>query len=72
MSPSQMRAQTAGELLRVPRGGFAQNMYRMVLQQCLMNSLGQTPQIPGFAAAHEAAKRAVRATYPDFEPMIRG
>jgi hypothetical protein len=72
MSPSQMRAQTASELRCVPRGGFAQNMYRMVLQQCLINSLGQTPQIPSFSAAHEAAKRTVRETYPEFELMIRG
>jgi hypothetical protein len=27
-----------------------------------MNSLGQTPQIPSFSAAHEAAKRTVRET----------
>jgi hypothetical protein len=72
MSPSQMRAQTASELRLVPRGGLAQNMYRMALQQYLMNSLGRSPQIPSFRAAHAAAKRAARETCPDFDPIICG
>jgi hypothetical protein len=72
MSPSEMRARTAIELRRVPRGGLAQNMYRSVLQQWLMNSLGKTPEVLSLAAAHEAAKRTVRRSYPDFEPTIHG
>jgi len=72
MSPSEMRAQTAKELSRVPRGGFAQNMYRMLLQQYLMNSLGSFPQVLTSPAAHAAALRSVRESYPDFEPVVLG
>ena len=70
MSPSEMRAQTATELNRVPRGAFAQNMYRMLLQQYLMNSLGSSPAVLGPSAAHAAALRSVRESFPDFEPVI--
>jgi hypothetical protein len=73
VSPSETRTQTASELRRVPRGGLAQNMYRMVLQQCLLHSLGENSPIPrSREAAHAAALRAVRESYPDFEPMILG
>jgi hypothetical protein len=70
MSPSEMRARTAKELSHVPRGGFAQNMYRMLLQQYLMNSLGSSPVVPGPLAAHAAALRSVHELYPDFEPVV--
>ena len=70
MSPSEMRAQTAKELGRVPRGGFAQNMYRMLLQQYLMNSFGGSPGVLGPSEAHAAALRSVRESYPDFEPVV--
>jgi hypothetical protein len=64
MSPSEMRARTTTELGRVPRGEFAQNMYRMLLQQYLMNSLGSSPQVLGLLAAHAAALRSVRESFP--------
>lgn len=70
MSPSEMRAQTAKELRRVPRGGFAQNMYRMLLQQYMMNSLGSSSEVLGPLAAHAAALRSVRESYADFEPVV--
>jgi hypothetical protein len=70
MSPSGMRAQAAKELRRVPRGSFAQNMYRMLLQQYLMNSLGKAPEVLDFPAAHAAALRSVRESHPDFEPVV--
>jgi hypothetical protein len=70
MSPSEMRAETAKELSRVPRGEFAQNMYRMLLQQYLMNSLGSFPEVLGASAAHAAALRLVRESFPDFEPVV--
>jgi hypothetical protein len=70
MSPSEMRALTAKELSRVPRGGFVQNMYRMLLQQYLMNSLGSSPEVLGASGAHAAALRSVRESFPDFEPVV--
>jgi hypothetical protein len=71
MSLSELRTRAvAAELERVPRGGLDQNIYRSALQNCLMNSMGKDAQIPSIAAAHDAALRAVRQYYPDFEPVI--
>jgi hypothetical protein len=70
MSPSEMRARTAAELERVPRGGLDQNVYRAALQNCLMNSMGVRSRISSVAAAHAAALQLVRQSSPDFEPTI--
>ena len=71
MSAAEMRMKTTSELRRVPRGGLPQNQYRMALQLFLMNSMGGRPQIDrSTAAAHAAALRTVRESYPGFEPTI--
>ena len=71
MSLAGMNAETASELRHVPRGTFEQNIYRMALQQYLMNSMGQRPQIErSTAAAQAAALRMVRQHYREFTPTI--
>jgi hypothetical protein len=71
MSLADMNAEAASELRRVPRGGLPQNMYRMALQQYVMNSQGRNPQIPrSRKAAHAAALQIVRQHYPSFTPRI--
>jgi hypothetical protein len=67
-----MNAQAAALLAKVPRGSIAQNLYRMAVQQCTMNSLGRKPQIPRSPQAiHRAAVRIVRRQFPAFVPVVR-
>lgn len=72
MSLAEMNAQAAALLEKVPRGSIAQNLYRMALQQCTMNSLGHKPQISRSPQAiHCAAARIVRQQFPSFVPVVR-
>jgi len=71
MSLADMNAAAADELRHVPQGALEQNIYRMALQQYLLNSLGRRPQIErSAAAAHAAALRTVRPYYREFTPTI--
>jgi hypothetical protein len=45
-------------------------MYRMLLQQYQMNTLGSSPQVLGASAAHAAARRSVRESFPGFVPTV--
>lgn len=61
----------ARELRNIPRGSYAQNMYRMVYQQARLNGLGQKAELPNTAqAAHQCALETVRENHPDFVPLI--
>jgi len=72
MSLAEMNAQPAAVLGNVPRGGIAQNLYRMALQQYMMNGLGRKPEISSSPQAiHDAAMRIVRRSYPGFTPAAR-
>jgi len=72
MSLAEMNAQTAVFLEEVLRGSIAQNLYRMVLQQYTMNSLGRKPQISRSPQAiYGAAARVVRQQFPGFTPIAR-
>lgn len=55
----------------IPRGGFYQNMYRMIYEQARLNGLGRRAQIASTASAtHEFALRAVGEQQPDFIPVL--
>lgn len=61
----------ADELKRIPRGNFAQNLYRMVYTDARQNALGSRPEIGREAAdAHAFALRVVRACHPQFTPVL--
>jgi hypothetical protein len=66
---AQVRAQVATELEAIPRGGPAQNMYRMVYERARLNGLGTRAEVglnPG--DAHAFALQVVREQNPGFTP----
>ena len=72
LSLAEMNAQAAVLLTKVPRGSIDQNLYRMAVQQCTMNSLGRKPQVSRSPQAiHCAAVRIVSRQFPGFVPVVR-
>ena len=70
---TELDALVTEELATIPRGGFYQNLYRMVYEQARLNGLGRRAQIAGTApAAREFALGVVRQQQPDFVPQLLG
>jgi hypothetical protein len=63
------QSQTSAEMALIPRGDYAQQMFRMVFNMDRLNSLGDHPEgSTDLASIIEGAAAVVRARYPDFEP----
>ena len=62
---------TTRELALIPKGDLAQNTFRMVFHMWRLNSLGADAEFPSddLRSVFARAKQAVRATWPDFEPL---
>jgi hypothetical protein len=68
-----MNTMIADELKVIPRGKLPQNLFRSDYQQGRLNALGSNPEMGPLPADERAvALQVVRASYPDFTPVVWG
>ena len=67
-----IQAQVDRELLAIPRGSLAQNLYRAAYEQARLSGLGNRSEMAADpSSAREVALHTVRTYYPDFTPNLR-